>query len=710
MAANGGGVKTNGNGNADQEKVILTPVAKGDDWTILQLDRKRVEAETLGRDAHVAGGAHKGLVVNRQLSNVADYGDPIPAQVHLDFNVFLVDQKTGKHSMENRLLKFWFKPEIDPEHQMWLAAEYFKELVNPETFPRDYVGFITRLMKLMQKTYTTIACLKIHLKQLPPPSVPPKPPIWRAEAESNKIEILTEESLLEMIERAFPNGLAFKDIAKCTLSSTAEIEDLLYILAHKRLIKQLDNGTWIRWSGANEDDSNLAPEAQTTFTIGKHMPTLAPWEQPTIAIITALFCEKIAVDAMMDHKETFVRYQTQGEGTVYTLGNIGPHRVVCTKLPAVGHDRAAMIAAGNTTTRLLGIFQRVEYVFVVGCGGAVPHYTSYQRHIRLGDIVASAPSHADTKHPYIYVFCDEAKKDPKAGTVTYATKSWRPPQQDLQMLAQQLQHINSSDPAFRPWKKFMDEGMERLVGHEMMSFERPPQETDKLYMAIGETDVIQVSHPQPNRATSVDDGEPESEDVDGVNTALPRIHLGPIGGGRAVIRDQTLRQDFATHYGCLAFDYEFDPVLESIFGNRKDHYMCIRGMSDYRDGMRNKEWQPYASLAAAAFMKAVIMTMQVQEPEMPAPPPAYSYSPQAQSHHHHQNRPYQPPVQVLPSSASPIQASHHRPPVINHSNGHHHQQLPRSYAAPAPEYSKPKGPSVVSAAGTPPQQARQSFV
>lgn len=36
-----------------------------------------------------------------------------------------------------------------------------------------------------------------------------------AEAESNKvIEVLTEETLLEMIERAFPNGLAFKDIAK----------------------------------------------------------------------------------------------------------------------------------------------------------------------------------------------------------------------------------------------------------------------------------------------------------------------------------------------------------------------------------------------------------------------------------------------------------------------------------------------------------------
>lgn len=85
---------------------------------------------------------------------VADYGDPIPAQVHLDFNVFLVDQKTGKHSMENRLLKFWFKPEVDPERQMWLAAEYFKELVNPETFPRGKQACVFRQMSVQASGQT----------------------------------------------------------------------------------------------------------------------------------------------------------------------------------------------------------------------------------------------------------------------------------------------------------------------------------------------------------------------------------------------------------------------------------------------------------------------------------------------------------------------------------------------------------------------------
>lgn len=48
-------------------------------------------------------------------------------------------------------------------------------------------------------------------------------------------------------------------------------------------------------------------------TIVKQMPTVASSKQPTIAIITAQYCEKLAVDAMIENKETFVRYTTVGE-------------------------------------------------------------------------------------------------------------------------------------------------------------------------------------------------------------------------------------------------------------------------------------------------------------------------------------------------------------------------------------------------------------
>ena len=42
---------------------------------------------------------------------------------------------------------------------------------------------------------------------------------------------------------------------------------------------------------------------------------------------------------------------------MYTLGDIGNHRVVSTKLPMTGSSGNALIATGSTTTRLLGTFQ-----------------------------------------------------------------------------------------------------------------------------------------------------------------------------------------------------------------------------------------------------------------------------------------------------------------------------------------------------------------
>lgn len=54
------------------------------------------------------------------------------------------------------------------------------------------------------------------------------------------------------------------------------------------------------------------------------MPTIASNRQPTIAIITAQYCEKLAVDAMLENKETFVRYTTVGESCdfIYFVTNL----------------------------------------------------------------------------------------------------------------------------------------------------------------------------------------------------------------------------------------------------------------------------------------------------------------------------------------------------------------------------------------------------
>ena len=48
-------------------------------------------------------------------------------------------------------------------------------------------------------------------------------------------------------------------------------------------------------------------------TVVKQMPRVETAMQPTIAVITSQYHEKMAVDAVMTNKQTFVRYATVGK-------------------------------------------------------------------------------------------------------------------------------------------------------------------------------------------------------------------------------------------------------------------------------------------------------------------------------------------------------------------------------------------------------------
>ncbi|UYV69512.1 hypothetical protein LAZ67_6003862 [Cordylochernes scorpioides] len=68
--------------------------------------------------------------------------------------------------MESRQLRFWFKPNLPDSEQMRCTQNFFKDLVTPSEFPRDYVGFIKKIMKLMQQRYPSIKRVEVELQQL----------------------------------------------------------------------------------------------------------------------------------------------------------------------------------------------------------------------------------------------------------------------------------------------------------------------------------------------------------------------------------------------------------------------------------------------------------------------------------------------------------------------------------------------------------------
>ncbi|CAG9559977.1 unnamed protein product [Danaus chrysippus] len=569
-----------------EEKVIMTPKSKTANSTVLIVERKIAEAEPSDK-IHVAGGDHTGIIINKE--KVYENGVTEPCQAQLEFSVYLVSANTGSHTREARGLKFWFKPELSLDDCAHEAQAFFRELVSPQDFPKDYVGFIKKIIKLMQNKYHKLKLLEIELRQEgacdPPPEangeITSKTIIYKycngSFIEDNHANqtLISEQRVLDMIENAYPNPLSVDHFVAAGKWSKADVKDALESLEEKGLTRLMSDGVYVRQHSIDTQ-------------VVKQMPTLSSARQPTIAIVTALYCEKQAVDAMMDNQETYVRYTTVGESNVYTLGTIGSHRVVTTKLPSVGRTREAMTAAGNSTTRLLGIFQKVEYVLLVGVGGGVPHYTDYTKHVRLGDVVVSTPAQ-DLPDKYVYIFCEKAQRNDKGGW-DYEVKPYKPADYLLQNIALRLAQSNAE------WSNYVEEGLNRLKGVPGR-WEPPEGATDRLCVDVGGGAFIEVAHPSPQ----------------GDAMRAARIHCAPVAGGRAVAAAGEARAAFASHARALAYDCELDAVLDSVVGNRKDCFISIRGISDYRDGTRGKEWQPHAALAAAAVMKSIITAMDPPE-------------------------------------------------------------------------------------------------
>lgn len=153
------------------------------------------------------------------------------------------------------------------------------------------------------------------------------------------------------------------------------------------------------------------------------------------------------------------------------------------------------------------------------------------------------------------------------------------------------------------WENYLKEALEDLEQHEIRFF-RPPPETDKLRREDDNGREVEVSHP-PVPAGSPRDMYP----------TVPNIHHGLIASGKMMAKSQRLREQFCKQYDIKLLDNGFQAVMDSIQGNCKESFLIIRGVCDYNDGSRRKEWQPYAALAAAAYMKQLVLHIPKQQEE-----------------------------------------------------------------------------------------------
>lgn len=153
------------------DQIIMTPGKRTANSNTIIVERRHLDKIDKQQNVHVAGGAHAGIVINKNAAG--EEHDSVPPHLYLEFCVYLVNTTSSMHTKESRQLRFWFKDCVSRNEQQRQAQEFFKTLVAPKEFPRDYVGFIKKIMKLMQHQYPLMQKLEIEMKQLGQSSQPP---------------------------------------------------------------------------------------------------------------------------------------------------------------------------------------------------------------------------------------------------------------------------------------------------------------------------------------------------------------------------------------------------------------------------------------------------------------------------------------------------------------------------------------------------------
>lgn len=92
-------------------------------------------------------------------------------------------------------------------------------------------------------------------------------------------------------------------------------------------------------------------------------------------------------------------------------------------------------------------------------------------------------------------------------------------------------------------------------------------------------------------------------------STAPKIHYGTIGSSNAVVEDGVTRERLREDLEILC--------VEMLAAGLMDNFPClvIRGICDYADSHKNKQWQPYAAATAAAYAKELLCYVPAKEIE-----------------------------------------------------------------------------------------------
>lgn len=333
------------------------------------------------------------------------------------------------------------------------------------------------------------------------------------------------------------------------------------------------------------------------------VPTdLRTYNEYTVGWVCALPKEQTAATAMLDQRHTDLPKPPNDHNT-YTLGSIGKHNIVIACLPKgkLGTSSAATVA-----TQMVRTFPSIKIGLMVGIGGGIPPK------VRLGDVVVSTPV---GQFPGVVQWDFGKAKD---GGKFERTGALNNPPMPLLTALGRLETENELTGSKIP--EYLDELVQnwpRLASKYLKS----DSLVDVLFKADYShvTDSITGGEVPPD----IDNGDEEEENCPFCDEAKAvkrkpremRVHYGLIASGNQVIKDATLRDKLNKDLGSNVLCVEMEAA------GLMDNFPCIviRGVCDYADSHKNKDWQEHAAAVAAAFAKELLGHVQPSDIEGECP-------------------------------------------------------------------------------------------
>lgn len=303
-----------------------------------------------------------------------------------------------------------------------------------------------------------------------------------------------------------------------------------------------------------------------------------PLDTFQIGWICALPIEAAAAAEMLDEEFGILDEQDAADTNTYTLGRIGKHHVVIACLPGGQYGITSATTVANNMIRTFSKSLRVG--LMVGIGGGIP---SAAHDIRLGDVVISYPQ--GTCGGVIQYDMGKVV----AGGEFERTGSLNSPPRALLTAVSAIRAAELRDePRYLEY-------IQSVIGRNARTRKhlgRPAAQCDRLF---------QSKHEHPANANSCDGCPAEWEETRSERgDSHPQPHYGIIASGTLVIKHGETREQLRATTGALCFEMEAAGLMLDF------PCIVIRGVCDYADSHKNKQWQGYAALAAASYTKELL--------------------------------------------------------------------------------------------------------